>query len=390
MSTGIGTCHIGARRHAGIAALLFALLFISFTAHAQPVHAWEGTITIPTYELGPPDPNPPFALVNPHPVYPYPMLDDLSDQRAPKTYRAIYLENQYLKITILPELGGHVYSVYDKPHHREVLYRNSVIKYGLVGPRGAWIAGGMEFSFPFAHTTDTVSNVASALHQNADGSATAIVGAIDWVSNMYWQIALTLRPDTARLEEGVTLFNATPLNNLYLFWTNTAVPATDDLQYIYPMRETISDDPFAIAQSWPVWNGVDQSWYKNDRQRDGNLRSRCPSQLLRRLLPPVELRSRPRLRLSPGPRQKTMELGNRAKRQDLGPYPQRRRRPLQRNSKRPFRHSGLPRVHGAGSSRAVDRVLVSRLRSRRRLCRSHQPDGPQCHLHRHSQIAQAK
>ncbi len=247
-----------------LTAFLLAAFLVPSAARAQSVRGWQGTITIPTYELGPPDPNPPFALVNPHPVYPYAMLDDLSDQRAPKTYRAIYLENQYLKITILPELGGHVYSVYDKLHHREMLYRNRVIKYGLVGPRGAWIAGGMEFSFPFAHTTDTVSTVESALHQNADGSATAIVGAVDWVSKMYWQIALTLRPDTARLEEGVTLFNATPLNHLYLFWTNTAVPATEDLQYIYPMRETISDDPFAIVQSWPVWEGVDQSWYKND------------------------------------------------------------------------------------------------------------------------------
>jgi tetratricopeptide (TPR) repeat protein len=258
------TCRTIARRSIFLAALLLAFLLLSFSLHAQSVRGWEGTITIPTYRLGPPDPNPPFALVNPHPVYPYPMLDDLSDQRAPQTYRAIYLENQYLKITILPELGGHVYSVYDKLNHREMLYRNRVVKYGLVGPRGAWIAGGMEFSFPFAHTTDTVSTVESALHQNADGSATAIVGAIDWVSKMYWQIALTLRPDTARLEEGVTLFNATPLNHLYLFWTNTAVPAKDDLEYIYPMRETISDDPFAIVQSWPVWEGVDQGWYKND------------------------------------------------------------------------------------------------------------------------------
>lgn len=256
------TC--GTHRCIFLTSLLLSLLLLSSPVHAQSVRSWQGTITIPTYELGPPDPNPPFALVNPHPVYPYPMLDDLSDQRVPKTWRAIYLENQYLKITILPELGGHVYSVYDKLRHREMLYRNRVIKYGLVGPRGAWIAGGMEFSFPFAHTTDTVSTVESALHQNADGSATALVGAVDWVSKMYWQIALTLRPDTARLEEGVTLFNATPLNHLYLFWTNTAVPATDDLQYIYPMRETISDDPFAIVQSWPVWGGVDQSWYKND------------------------------------------------------------------------------------------------------------------------------
>ncbi|MEO6828932.1 MAG: DUF5107 domain-containing protein, partial [Acidobacteriaceae bacterium] len=244
--------------------LMFGLLLAPVVAQAQTVHAWEGSITIPTYKLGPADPNPPFPLVRPAPVYPYTMLDNLTNDRVMQKYHAIYLENEYLKITVLPELGGHVYSVYDKIAHREVFYRNQVIKYGLVGPRGAWIAGGMEFSFPYAHTTDTVSTVESVLHQNSDGSATAIVGAVDWVSNMHWEIAITLRPKTARVEEGVTLFNSTPLNHLYLFWTNTAVKATDDAQYIYPMRETVFDDPFAIVQSWPVWKGVDRSWYKND------------------------------------------------------------------------------------------------------------------------------
>lgn len=246
-----------------IAALALTTLPCLSSARAQ-VRAWEGTITIPTYQLGPQDPNPPFPLVSHAPVYPYPMLDNLTDNKVPQTYRAIYLENDYLKITILPQLGGHVYSVYDKKNHREVFYRDNVIKYGLVGPRGAWIAGGMEFSFPFAHTTDTVSTVESTLHQNSDGSATSIVGAVDWVSNMHWEIAITLRPRTARVEEGVTLFNGTPENHLYLFWTNTAVKATDDAQYIYPMRETVFDDPFATVESWPEWKGVDRSWYKND------------------------------------------------------------------------------------------------------------------------------
>jgi tetratricopeptide (TPR) repeat protein len=246
------------------AGFLCVILLPSLAARGQAVNASTGSITIPTYRLGPADPNPPFPLVNPHPVYPYTMLDDLSDQKGDEVYRAIYLENKYLKISILPQLGGHVYSVYDKIDHREMLYRNNVIKYGLVGPRGAWISGGMEFSFPFAHTTDTVSPVESTLRHNPDGSATALVGAVDWVSNMFWQIAITLRPESARLEEGVTLFNSTPLKHLYLFWTNTAVRATEDTQYIYPMRETISDDPFAIVQSWPSWKGVDQSWYKNN------------------------------------------------------------------------------------------------------------------------------
>ena len=233
-------------------------------AHAAAVHAWYGKIMIPTYSLGPPDPNPSFPLINPNGIYPYTMLDDLTDVRLPKTYQALYLENQYLRIIILPQLGGHVYSMYDKTNHREVLYRNHVIKYGLVGPRGAWIAGGMEFSFPYAHTMTTVSPVESTIRHNPDGSASVIVGSIDWVSNMYSEIALTMRPDTARLEEDVTLFNATPQPHLYLFWTNAAVKAEKDLQYIYPMREIIDDDPFAIVRAWPVSNGVDKSWYKND------------------------------------------------------------------------------------------------------------------------------
>lgn len=244
--------------------LMIAFLLTRSHALGQEVKAWSGTISIPTYKLGPADPNPPFPLVNRNPIYPYPMLDDLTDQKTPEVYQAIYLENEYLKITILPQLGGHVYSVYDKVDHREVLYRNNVVKYGLVGPRGAWISGGMEFSFPFAHTTDTVSPVESSLRHNTDGSATALIAAVDWVSDMYWQIAITLRPGTARLEEGVTLFNSTPSRHLYLFWTNTAVKASNDLQYVYPMRETIDDNPFAIVQSWPVWKGVDQSWYKNN------------------------------------------------------------------------------------------------------------------------------
>lgn len=235
----------------------------AFGAPGASVMAWEGAIQIPTYLLGPADPNPAFPLVERSPVYPYTMMDSLTDHRVLKTYRAIFLENRYLKLTILPQLGGHLYSIYDKIDHREVLYRNHVVKYGLVGPRGAWISGGIEFSFPFAHTDVTVSPVESTLLRNADGSATAIVGAIDRVSNMHWEVALTLRPGDARVEQRVTLFNSTPLAHLYLFWANAAVKATDDMQYIYPMRETISDDPFAPAESWPVRKGVDRSWYKN-------------------------------------------------------------------------------------------------------------------------------
>ena len=251
--------------HRTLALLGFAICLCPSLLYSDTTRAWQGTIDLPTYLLGAPDPNPPFPLINRHDIYPYPMLDDLSDHREVKSYRAFFLENGYLKATILPELGGRLYSLYDKVDRREVFYRNHVVKYGLVGLRGAWISGGIEFNFPNGHTTLTVSPVEARLLQSDDGSATAVVGAMDWVTHMHWEVALTLRPGEARLEQHVTLFNSTPLPNLYWYWANAAVPATEDMQFVYPMREA---NPHALGEAWtyPVSEGIDYSWYKNIRQ----------------------------------------------------------------------------------------------------------------------------
>jgi tetratricopeptide (TPR) repeat protein len=245
--------------------VIFASLTFATQGNCANVRGWEGTIDFPTYALGQEDPNPPFPLVNHRQIYPYTMMDDLTDRREMKTYKAIYLENDYLKAIILPEIGGRLYSLYDKVSKREVFYRNNVVKYGLVGLRGAWISGGIEFNFPNGHTVVTVSHVASRLLANPDGSATAIVGGMDWVTGMHWEVALTLRPHQARLEQHVTLFNSTPLDHLYWYWANAAVPATEDMQFVYPMREV---NPHSRTEIWnyPVSNGVDYSWYKNIRQ----------------------------------------------------------------------------------------------------------------------------
>jgi len=240
-------------------------LALAAPARGAEVRAWEGTLQLPTYLLGDEDPSPPFPLVNRHNVYPYTMLDDLTDRREPKTYKAIFLENEFLKAMVLPEMGGRLYSLYDKVTKREVLYRNNVVKYGLVALRGAWISGGIEYNFPNGHTVVTVSPVSSLVRRNADGSATVVVGDVDQVTGMHWEVALTLRPGQARAEERVTLFNSTPLTNLYWFWATTAVPATDDVQFIYPMREAYPHTK-GVVWSFPIHDGVDYSWYKSVRE----------------------------------------------------------------------------------------------------------------------------
>ena len=244
-----------------ISFIVVALICGSATrAQRGAVRVTESRIQIPTYLLGSEDPNPPFQLVNEHEVYPYTMLDDLTDNREPRTYKAIVLENEYLRATILPELGGRLYSLYDKTANREVFYRNRSVKYGLVALRGAWISGGIEFNFPNGHSTDTVSPVSSRYQVNSDGSATAFVGDVDQVSEMYWEVALTLRPGTARLEQHVTLFNPTPVEHLYWYWNNAAVPANDDARFIYPMR-LARPGVDSEAHPFPEWHGIDYSRY---------------------------------------------------------------------------------------------------------------------------------
>ncbi len=245
--------------------VLCGLLAISLPAFSENVRVWQADLEISTYLLGAEDPNPPFPLADAPRIYPYTLLDDLTDLREPKSYKAVYLENEYLKATVLPELGGHLYSLYDKVNKREVFYCNHVMKYGLIGRRGAWVSGGIEFNFPRGHTDVTVSPVAFTTTQNPDGSATVVVGDVDLVTEMHWEVALTLHPGQARLEQRVTLFNDTGLANPYWYWANAAVPATDDMRFIYPMREA---NPHSHEEIWsfPLHDGTDYSWYKDVRK----------------------------------------------------------------------------------------------------------------------------
>ena len=140
---------------------------------------WEAPLSIPTYQLGPPNPYP--ALMDWQrrkwrPVYPYPFLDALSNNRTDKTWKAVYLENEYLRVSVLPELGGHIYQIFDKTTNRDVLYSNPVMKYAMVALRGAWVSGGIEWNFPDGHTLTTVSPVDYAMRMEPDGSAAVAVG----------------------------------------------------------------------------------------------------------------------------------------------------------------------------------------------------------------------
>ncbi|MEM2927356.1 MAG: DUF5107 domain-containing protein [Nitrososphaerota archaeon] len=230
-------------------------------------------LTLPTYKIEKEDINPPFFEKN---IYPYPKNDFLTNEKENKKYKAIILENKYLKIIILPELGGRIYSVFDKISGKEVFYRNNVVKPALLGLRGAWISGGFEFNFltngTAGHTVTTVSPIDYYIKENIDGSATVFIGEIEQVSRMKWVVGITLRPDERLFEIEVKIFNKNFLPNRYYFWTNVAIPATEDIQYIYPMNKAYYYF-YSMYRIWytqdtyigpyPILNGIDLSWQKN-------------------------------------------------------------------------------------------------------------------------------
>lgn len=227
----------------------------------MPTEAWEDMLPLKTYLRGPDDPFPTWNRRGHDLIYPYSMQDNLLEETRVLDYRALHLENEYVHAIVLPELGGKLYSLYDKLGKREVFYRNNVVKYGLVARRGAWISGGIEFNFPKGHTCLTVSPVLSEL---VDGPVPAIrVGGLDRTSRMRWTVKLELLG--ASLVQQVVLENPTPVRQRHYFWSNSAVPATDDLHLVYPAAKARTGGGI---HPYPMKENVDLSWYRNHHHAD--------------------------------------------------------------------------------------------------------------------------
>ena len=130
-------------------ALLFAARGLTALA-ASPVTTYQGTVILPTYEHSAREMEPPlFANSTVSGMYPFTtFLMPYKNGPTPKTYEAIFVENEYLKLTYIPEFGGRFYSIYDKLRKREMLYRNDVVKPAPYNPRNSWPQSGMELTGP--------------------------------------------------------------------------------------------------------------------------------------------------------------------------------------------------------------------------------------------------
>ncbi|MBM3335569.1 DUF5107 domain-containing protein, partial [Candidatus Sumerlaeota bacterium] len=259
----VGRCPCRLAFVCGLVLLVLYESVLAAGAAESSVQTHKGTITIPTYPWGPDDVNPHFSWIAGKPIYPYPMQDNLSRKKVDRAYETLVLENEYLRVTVIPELGGHVHSVFDKSADREMFYVNKVIKPGLIGLRGAWVSGGIEFNTgPHGHTVTCVSPLPCRFVEFDDGSKAIAVGNIERVFRTQWVVVVRLRPGRSFLEERVRIYNPTPHVQPYYFWNCTAVPNTDGTQFIYPMTLG-SDHAGTRFFRWPVDKGVDLSWSRN-------------------------------------------------------------------------------------------------------------------------------
>lgn len=254
------------------------ILLLSTGAAQGDVRIWEEQMVIPTYRVGAPDPNPIFYSKESYQgaqkrVYPYALQDRLTHVREEQSYTALNLENEYVKLTVLPDIGGRLFAATDKTNGYDFFYRQQVIKPALIGMLGAWISGGIEWCAFHHHRNTTFMPVDYSLAEKPDGSKTIWLGETERRHRMRWLVGLTLHPGRSYVEATVKLFNRTPQPHSILYWANVAVHVNEDYQIIFPPSVQVATHHSKIDfTTWPIaqgrylggdYTGVDLSWWKN-------------------------------------------------------------------------------------------------------------------------------
>lgn len=246
---------------------------------SNKVKVWRQTVKIPTYAVGRPDKNPMFLEKRVYQgssgrVYPHTVTDKIYDEKEDREYTAVFLENDYIKVMILPEIGGRIQRATDKTNGYDFVYYNHVIKPALVGLAGPWISGGIEFNWPQHHRPSTFDPVDYAFFENEDGSATVAVGEIESMFQTKGMSKISLYPDSNYIEIKVQLYNRTDTPQTFLWWANPAVAANESTRSIFPPdvtavmdhgKRAVSTFPIATGTYYKVdySAGVDISRYKN-------------------------------------------------------------------------------------------------------------------------------
>ena len=260
--------------------ILFVTILLtgcSFEVTGQ-VKISEDTLVIPTYLVKPPTQLPIFYEGRSHQgvqrhVYPYPLNDNLTREKKNVGYPMIYLENEFIKIGIMPGMGGRIFEAIDKTNGYNFFYRQHVIKPALIGMLGYWISGGNAWGFPHHHGATTVESMDYKIENKPDGSVTVWLSVTEYLQRMRVLIGYTVYPNSSIVEMTIRPNNPTPVVNSFLFWANPSVQANTDYQVIFPPSvEYITGHHKVEMNTWPIadrrymnfdYKGLDISMWKN-------------------------------------------------------------------------------------------------------------------------------
>ena len=231
------------------------------------IKAWREAVSIPTYEVGKPEKSPMFLEKRVYQgssgvVYPYPVIESIANEPTPHDWNVVFLENEYIKVMVMPELGGRIQMAYDKIKERHFVYYNHVIKPALVGLVGPWISGGIEFNWPQHHRPTTYMPADTCIEENEDGSVTVWVSEMEKMFHQKGMAGFTLRPGCAYLEIKGVLYNRTDMPQTFLWWANPAVAVNDQYQSVFPPDiNAVFDHGKRAVSSFPIATGT---YYKMD------------------------------------------------------------------------------------------------------------------------------
>jgi len=211
----------------------------------------------------------PFSEPNPvpllTPVYPYFRFDGFTDKSVQKEWKVVELENDYIKLIILPEIGGKIWAATEKSTGRPFLYYNHVVKFRDVAMRGPWTSGGLEANFGImGHTPNCATPVDYKINTNDDGSITCTVGTLDLLTRTTWRMEINLPKDKAYFTTHSFWYNGTDIEQPYYHWMNAGLPVKGNLEFLYPGTKYIGHD--GEYAEWPVnkENGKKINFYKEN------------------------------------------------------------------------------------------------------------------------------
>jgi predicted Zn-dependent protease len=237
---------------------LFQIPIVSTWAQNATIKEYKKVFT--TYPFSDPDQVPKVGK-----IYPYFRFDGYTDKPVQKEWKVVELENDYIKLMVLPEIGGKVWAAIEKSTGKPFIYYNHVVKFRDIAMRGPWTSGGLEPNFGIiGHTPNCATPVDYTIVNRPDGSVSCVVGVLDLLTRTSWRVDINLPKDKAYFTTSSFWYSGTPIEQAYYTWMNTGLPAKGNLEFIYPGTKYIGHA--GEYADWPVnkQNEKNISFYENN------------------------------------------------------------------------------------------------------------------------------